>query len=225
MKPAIEQKWPETEAEALSIQIELSKLLKLTSDYSRIEKIAGVDVAYNLSNDKLIAAVVVLDANSLEVIDQATVESKTKFPYIPGLFSFRELPPVVEAMTKLSIEPDLVICDGHGIAHPRGFGLACHLGVLFDIPTVGCAKTQLIGKSKTPESLRGSSSPVLLDSEVVGKSLRTQTNIKPVFISIGNRIGLEEACDWVLKAAPNYRLPETTRQADHLVNKMLKSKP
>lgn len=123
----------------------------------------------------------------------------------------------------LKVIPDLVICDGQGLAHPRKFGLACHLGVLFDIPTIGCAKTQLIGDSEPPSLDRGSSSPIILDGEVIGRSLRTQTNIKPVFVSIGNRISLDDACDCVLKTTPKYRLPETTRQADQLVNKILKT--
>jgi len=186
-----------------------------------IKTVAGVDIAYDKHSERLVAAAVVLDAASLAVLDSAVAQDIERFPYIPGLFSFRELPPIAMALQQLKIKPDLIVCDGQGIAHPRRFGLACHLGVLFDVPTVGCGKTRLIGDAETPERQRGASAPLIDHGEIIGSVLRTQDGIKPVFVSIGNRISLSTACEWILKFATKYRLPETTRQADQMVRAVL----
>jgi deoxyribonuclease V len=166
----------------------------------------------------------VLDTNTLELLETQISIEEISFPYVPGLFSFRELPPLLNAFEKLTIKPDLIVCDGHGIAHPRRFGLACHLGVTLNLPSIGCAKTKLIGDFLPVEQTRSQMSDLLINEDVVGKVLRTQHNVKPVFVSIGHKISLDTAVDWVLKLSPKYRLPETTRQADQLVNKTLKSK-
>jgi deoxyribonuclease V len=139
------------------------------------------------------------------------------------LFSFREIPPVIEALKQLEIRPDLIICDGHGIAHPRRFGLASHLGVLFDIPTIGCAKNRLIGEVKEIKKERGNFSPLIDNDEIIGNVLTTQNNVKPVFVSIGHKISLETACNWILRVSPIYRIPEPIRQADHLVRMNMKN--
>ena len=132
------------------------------------------------------------------------------------------MPPLLNAYNKLTIKPDLIVCDGHGLAHPRRFGLACHLGVILDIPTIGCGKTKLLGEFNELAEHRGATADLLDNDEVIGKVLRTQDNIKPVYVSIGHKVSLETAVEWVLKLTPKYRLPETTRQADQLVNKTLK---
>ncbi len=154
-------------------------------------------------------------------MESVVVEDSDQFPYIPGLFSFRELPPIVKAFKQIKTSPQLVVCDGQGVAHPRRFGLASHLGVMFDIPTIGCGKTRLWGDFKEPSQERGACSLLVDQEEIIGGVLRIQESIKPLFVSVGHRISLETACNWILKLCPQYRLPETTRQADQLVRKAL----
>lgn len=191
-----------------------------------VRYIAGTDVAYSDSSNKMIGAIVVLDANTLEMVDYATHEMEITLPYITGLFSFRETPPLLEAFKKLTIVPELIICDAHGIAHPRRFGMACHLGIELDIPTIGCGKTRLTGKySKECQGRqRGEMQDLILKGETVGKVVCTRTNTRPLFVSIGHKVDLDTAVDWVLKVTPKYRLAETTRQADKLVNRLLKER-
>lgn len=216
----------------MTIQIHDAELLQATlakqvithNEFNSINTVAGVDVAYHEQSNHVVGAISVLDANTLELLETQVSIEEISFPYVPGLFSFRELPPLLNAFEKLTIKPDLIVCDGHGIAHPRRFGLACHLGVTLNLPTIGCAKTKLIGDFMPVEQNRGQMSDLTVNEEVVGKVLRTQQNVKPVFVSIGHKINLDTAVNWVLKLSPKYRLPETTRQADQLVNKTLKSK-
>jgi deoxyribonuclease V len=217
MQQTLTHPWDLTPSEAEALQIELSQRVITQDRLGEVKTVAGVDVAYDKHSDKLVAAAVVLDAVSLAVLDSAAAEDIERFPYIPGLFSFRELPPIVLALQQLKISPDLIVCDGQGIAHPRRFGLASHLGVLFDVPTVGCGKTRLIGKAETPERQRGASALLVDHGEIVGSVLRTQDGIKPVFVSIGHKVSLSTACEWILKLAAKYRFPETTRQVDQRV--------
>jgi deoxyribonuclease V len=144
------------------------------------------------------------------------------FPYAPGLFAFRELPPLLDALRELTRVPDLLVCDGQGLAHPRRFGLACHIGVLTGLPSIGVGKTGFAGKYAEPAAARGSVSPLTENGETVGTVLRTQTDVNPVFVSVGHRIGLEHATRQVLALCPSYRLPESTRQADHVARQALK---
>jgi deoxyribonuclease V len=214
--------WPETAEEATRIQDELRPLLELgTPGPQDLTTVAGLDVAYADGSDRLAAAVVVLDAATLDVVEEVTVTGIAAFPYIPGLFAFRELPTLVEALSKLTITPDLLVCDGHGLAHPRRFGLACHLGVLTGVPSIGVAKTHFLGTYDPPGPDRGAASPLYDDGEMIGLVLRTQSGIRPVHVSVGDRIGLDTARRHVLKLSPRYRLPETTRHADHLSRKTL----
>lgn len=187
-----------------------------------IQTVAGVDVAYAKEENRLVAAVVVLDARTLKPVQIASHEGEATFPYIPGLFSFRELPPVLEALRKLAIPPDLIVCDGQGLAHPRRFGLACHLGVVTGIPTIGCAKTRLLGTHGFLGPNRGDCQDLVEEEEVIGQALRTQIGKNPVFVSVGHKVSLETATEWVLRLAPTYRLPETTRAADHAVKALLR---
>lgn len=191
-----------------------------------IQFIAGVDVAYNDAKDNMVGAIVVLNAQTHEVVEKVYHEMEIAFPYVPGLFSFREIPPLIEAYKKLTVKPDLIVCDAQGIAHPKGVGMATHLGIELDIPTIGCAKKRLVGiYDKTLlGSERGNTQELIYDNNLVGKVLRTQNNTNPMYISIGHKISLETATNWILKLTPSYRLPETTRQADHLVNSILKNR-
>lgn len=211
-----------SEAEAIKLQHELALLIECENRFGDISLIAGVDVAYLKNSDDLIAAVVVLDASTLEVVEQVVVEDKAAFPYIPGLFSFRELPSLLKAFAKLENTPDLVICDGQGIAHPRRFGLACHLGLVLDVPAIGCGKSRLLGEFEEVADERGARSLLVDEGDVIGHVLKTQRNIKPVYISVGHRIDIDTASEWVLKLSPKYRLPETTRLSDQLVKRYAK---
>lgn len=187
--------------------------------------LAGVDVAYGGAHgspdDRVAAAVVVLDAATLESVDRATAVGRAGFPYLPGLFAFRELPLVLAALERLATTPDVFVCDGQGLAHPRRFGLACHLGVLTGVPTFGVGKTPLVGTWVEPGPERGDAAEVHDDGEPVARMLRTQHAVKPVTVSVGHLIDLDTACALTLAAAPRYRLPETTRQSDHLSRAVL----
>jgi deoxyribonuclease V len=214
--------WPETEEAALAVQDRLRALVDLVDPGPAAPgTVAGLDVAYAPGSDLLAGAVVVLDAASAQVIDQSVSVGRATFPYLPGLFAFRELPVLVEALGGLAVQPDLLMCDGHGLAHPRRFGLACHLGVHTGLPAVGVGKTPFVGTFAPPAPPRGSWTPLQDSGEVVGRVLRTQDGVKPVFVSVGHRIALDNACAQVLRLAPRYRLPETTRAADSLCRREL----
>lgn len=223
MLPITQQNWHLSKEQALNLQSNLAEKVEKKDNFGIIKYVAGVDVAYSKESNLLIGAVVILEAETLKVVESVTALGKEQFPYIPGLFSFRELPSLVKAFAQLTQKPDLVICDGQGYAHPRRFGLACHLGIIFDVPSIGCAKTKLLGEHQELERERGAVTPLIDNNEVIGNVLRTQTNINPIYISVGHRISLSTACEWILKLSPKYRLPETTRQADQAVKKALKS--
>lgn len=214
--------WPRTVAEAYAIQDRLRPLVDPTDpDPAGPRTVAGLDVAYAESGDRLAAAVVVLDAGTLDVVDEAVVIGRAAFDYVPGLFAFRELPALLKAIDQLSAAPDLLVCDGHGLAHPRRFGLACHVGVLTGIPALGVGKTPLVGRWEEPARSRGAWSDLVDGGDVVGRVLRTQDGVKPVFVSVGHRIGVDTACVRVLALAPRHRLPETTRRADRRCRRAL----
>ena len=221
MQLQLQHPWNLSEQEAIELQEELALKVIKKDSFTTIDYVAGVDVAYSINNDKIVAAIVILDSKTLKLVETVVVEDNLHFPYIPGLFSFRELPPIIKAFEQVKTIPQLVVCDGQGIAHPRRFGLASHLGVIFDIPTIGCGKTKFVGDFIEPGIQRGAYAPLHDNSEIIGNVLRTQDNVKPIFISIGHRFCLSTACDWILRLSPRYRLPETTRQADQLVRKVL----
>ncbi|WP_132207022.1 deoxyribonuclease V [Kribbella steppae] len=211
--------WPSTPAEAIAVQEELRELVDSTDVGDQPRYVAGLDVAYD--GDRLAAAVVVLDWETLAEVDRAVVLGETTFPYVPGLFAFREVPGLLEALRKLSTTPDLLVCDGQGLAHPRRFGLACHLGVLTGLPAIGAAKTAFVGTHAEPGPARGESADLIVDNEVVGAVVRTQDGVKPIYVSVGHRVSLSTAVQHVLHLSPRYRLPETTRAADHLCRQAL----
>jgi deoxyribonuclease V len=186
-----------------------------------VRLIAGVDVAYAKDESIVAGAVVVLDAATRHTIESAFAVRPVEFPYVPGLLAFREIPALLDALAALSNRPDAIVCDGYGVAHPRRFGLACHLGVLIDLPTFGVAKTAFIGEYAQPGPERGDWSDLTDRGESIGRVLRTQRGTKPVFVSTGHRIDLDAATELTLALAADYRLPETTRQADRLSRRVL----
>ncbi|WP_239143728.1 deoxyribonuclease V [Actinoplanes philippinensis] len=208
------QPWPRTEEEALAVQDALRSRVVLDDGPESPATVAGLDVAYADDDSRLAAAVVVLNTADLSVVDTAVVRGAPAFPYVPGLFAFREVPALLAALERLTVRPGVLICDGHGLAHPRRFGLAAHLGVLTDLPSFGVGKTRLVGDWEPVGEPRGSRSALVDAGETVGAVLRTQTGVKPVFVSVGHRIGLDRACALTLRLAPRFRLPETTRVAD-----------
>jgi deoxyribonuclease V len=221
MDVIIQHEWNLDGEQAQALQDELARKVIVTDAFkAEIRYIAGIDAWHSDELGRSFAAIVVVDAQTLKPIEQVTAITDCTFPYITGLLSFRELPPIIEAMKQLTIKPDLCICDGQGLAHPRRFGLACHLGVIYDIPAIGCGKTRLTGKFDTPAPERGAYSDLEIGQQVVGRALRTQYGINPLFISVGHRISLSTACDWIVHCAPQYRLPEPIRLADKLSREM-----
>ena len=203
--------WNVTPAEARQLQNELRTQVVGTDRFGKINTVAGADIGFK--KDIARASVVVLSFPELQVVDSVVTESPVRFPYIPGLLSFREIPPLLTAFTQLQTEPDLVIVDGQGIAHPRRFGLASHLGLILDKPTIGCAKSRLCGQYEEPESEQGAYTYLMDKGEVIGAVVRTRKNVQVVYISIGHRISLDSARTWTLACCRGYRLPETTRYA------------
>jgi deoxyribonuclease V len=213
--------WDVTPAEAIRLQETLRPLVISRDDAPRVLRtVAGMDVSYDRRSPWIFAAVVVLRLPALEVVDHAAVRARATFPYVPGLLSFRESPAGLEAWERLRTRPDCLLCDGHGYAHPRRFGLACHFGLLVDLPTIGCAKSVLVGEYREPGKKRGSLSDLVHDGEVVGVATRTRNGTSPVFVSAGHRVSLRRAVEIVLACSPRYRIPEPIRQAHTLVNRL-----
>jgi deoxyribonuclease V len=212
--------WNLSPREAIELQKSLRGQIRLAPIEKKIKTIAGADISFNKFSPVVYAGIVVLKFPSLEVIEEAGVVSRTTFPYVPGLLSFREVPSLLEAWTKLGTEPDLVMFDGQGIAHPRRIGIASHSGLLLNRPTIGCAKSVLVGKYKEPELERGNWSVMVDKDEIVGAALRTKTKVQPIFVSPGHLIILEEAINITLECYGGYRQPEPTRRAHLLVNEL-----
>jgi deoxyribonuclease V len=214
MMPAGMHPWMVSVQEALRIQRDLASRIRLEDEAGEPRTIAGIDVAFSREEDLLYAAIVVVDAATLAPVETVFAVQQPSFPYVPGLLSFREGPIVMEAYEKLSGKPDLLMFDGQGIAHPRGLGLASHLGVLLDKASIGCAKSRLVGDFKDPKQKRGSMRTLSYERRKVGVVLRTRDGTRPLFVSPGHRITIETAAARVLAAAVKFRLPEPTRLAD-----------
>ncbi len=204
----------------MALQRELRLLVRQESPRKPLRFVAGLDGAFSADGRHCIGGVVAWDLLEQRVVEHHTATRKLMFPYIPGLLSFRELPVWVAALRKLRCDPDVLMCDGHGFAHPRRFGIACHIGVYLRVPSIGCAKSRLVGMHDEPPKARGSKAALIHDGEVIGSVLRTQRGIRPVYVSVGHEIDLRTAEDLVLSCATKYRLPEPTRLADHLVDAM-----
>lgn len=212
---------PRDEAEAVAMQTELAGCVVVADDDTPIETVAGLDIAYDKDSDTAVATAVVMRRADLEVLDETIVHGASDFPYVPGLLAFRELPLLLKAIEALSVTPDLYVCDGYGLTHPRRFGLACHLGVVLDAPAIGVAKNPPHLPVEPPAPERGAWTAITASGETVGCALRTQDGVKPVYVSVGHRSTLPTARDLVLELAPKYRLPEPIRAADQLGRKRL----
>lgn len=210
--------WPTTVEEALEVQRRLRSRVVIEDRLGPIEYVAGVDVGFEEDGTVTRAAVAVLRLSDLQIQDQAIARRPTTFPYIPGFLSFREIPAVLDALAKLETEPGILLCDGQGYAHPRRLGIAVHLGLLTDIPSIGVAKSWLIGKHDALPEERGEWQPLHDKGEVIGAVLRTREHTKPLYISSGHRISLTTAIDYVMRCTTKYRLPETTRWAHKLAS-------
>ena len=209
--------WELTTAEARQLQEELAAKIRLENDFGDVRTVAGVDVGFE-GKTTARAAVVVLSYPELSVVDFAIARQPVRFPYVPGYLSFRECPVILEALDNLSVHPDLLLCDGQGIAHPRRFGVACHLGLLTDIPAIGVAKSRLIGAHDTVPEAKGSWVPLIDKDERIGAVLRSRDRVAPLFISPGHRIDMATSVEWVMNCVTRYRLPETTRWADGIAS-------
>jgi deoxyribonuclease V len=213
--------WDLSPKEAIEFQKQLARRVihKSTLKINRIRKIAGVDTAYR--DGVACAAVTVLQFEDLKTLESKTAARPIDFPYVPGLLSFREGPVILEALLKLKSPPDLLMFDGHGIAHPRRFGIASHIGLLVDIPSIGCAKTKLVGHYQEPDEERGNFSYLVDHGETIGAVVRTRSRVKPVYVSIGHRVNLRDSIKLVLRSGRGFRLPEPIRLADKLSRQML----
>ncbi len=205
--------WNLSPEAAAAQQRELASNVIEQNEFSPLHFVAGVDVGFENENTVSRAAAVVLTFPGLQPIESAVARRPVTFPYIPGLLAYREVPVVLDALAQLGNEPDIIIVDGHGRAHPRRFGIACQLGVLLDRATIGCAKSILVGNAQEPENRVGAWTPLEVKGEVIGAAVRTKLNVKPIYVSIGNKVDLSTAIDVVLKCTTKYRVPETTRYA------------
>lgn len=213
------QQWDITTEAAKQLQLELAQQVVLSDQLSSdIRWVAGTDVGFENNLSITRAAVVILSYPELELVEYSIAKRPTGFPYIPGYLSFRECPALLDALEKINRTPDLILCDGQGIAHPRRFGIACHLGVLTNIPTIGVAKSRLTGRYTDPGPNRGDWQTLNHKDERLGSVLRTRDNTRPLFISPGHKVSVQTAQEWVLRCTTRYRLPETTRWADGIAS-------
>jgi deoxyribonuclease V len=214
MKPL--HSWKVNVEQAIQIQQNLRNRIILQKTFSEVKTIGGGDVAYSEDRNFLFAAIVVLSFPKMETIDSATAQGEIHFPYIPGLFSFREGPILIKAFQKLKIKPDVMIFEGQGIAHPRGNGLASHMGLWLDLPSIGCTKTPLLNDFACPGPSKGSFELIRKEGREVGAVLRTKENVKPLFVSLGHRIDLQTSIQLILATCQGYRTPEPLRKAHQL---------
>ena len=210
--------WPQQTAAARALQEQLRHQVVRRDELGPVRRVAGLDVGFEASGTLTRAAVVVLSFPELQPLDQAIARQPTTFPYIPGLLSFREVPALLAALAGLSAPPDLLLCDGQGLAHPRRFGLACHLGVMTGIPSIGVAKSRLIGSHAPLGPDKGDFTWLWDQGEIIGALVRTRQAVQPLYVSLGHKISLDTAIRLVLACTTRYRLPETTRRAHHLAS-------
>lgn len=212
--------WKVTPQEAIRIQEELRERLRLRPPKASFKTIAAADVSYSLADDKLYAAFLLFSYPDLTLMESASAWGRVSFPYIPGLLTFREAPILLQAFSKLKIRPGLIMVDGQGIAHPRSMGIAAHLGILLDLPTIGCAKSRLFGEDAEPGPDQGSVIPLLDHGRMVGMIVRTRAGVKPVYVSPGHRMDLDTSVKIILSLCWGYRIPEPLRQAHIFVNQL-----
>ncbi len=218
MPRALRHRWDLTPKEAMALQEQLRARVEHADRLDTVRHVCGIDVGFERGGAVTRAAVAVLSFPALGLVEHAIARRKTTFPYVPGLLSFREIPAVLDALDRLKTAPDLLLCDGHGIAHPRRCGLASHTGLAADIPSIGVGKTRLIGRDQEPPERRGAWVPLVHDGETIGAIVRTRAGVKPVYVSIGHRVSLATAIRFALACCTRYRLPETTRHAHRLAS-------
>lgn len=212
--------WDLSPTAAVRLQQELREQVEIVAPTRPIETIAGADISFNKYSETVYAGIVVLRLSDLQTVETAGVVSTAKFPYVPGLLSFREIPCLIEAWQKLQIEPDAIVLDGQGMAHPRRMGIACHAGLIFERPAIGCAKSVLCGQFDDPAPERGSWTPMIHREETIGAALRTKNRVNPVYVSPGHLMDLATSIELMLACDGGYRVPEATRRAHLLVNDM-----
>jgi deoxyribonuclease V len=217
MKTKLRTRWNLTPREAMRLQERLRERVEREDRFDALQFVAGADLAFDPETNLAFAGVIVYEFRQLREVERRMARRRLRFPYVPGLLSFREGPVLLAAFEKLRTEPDLILVDGHGIAHPRRFGIACHLGLLLDKPTIGCAKSILVGEAAEPGERAGSTAPLVDKDEVVGIALRTRDRVKPIYVTTGHRVSLESAVQIVTRCLDGFRLPKPTREADHFV--------
>jgi deoxyribonuclease V len=217
MKALALHAWDVTPQQAREIQLELRGRIERTDRLPPVRRMAGADVALDLDRGRAIAGVIVYRFPDMVELERTWAARPLAFPYVPGLLSFRETPVLLEAFERLRQEPDVIFYDGHGYAHPRRFGITCHLGVLLDRPTIGCAKSLLIGSHAEPPRRVGGWTPLRDGGEIIGAVLRTRAGVKPIYVSQGHRVSLERALQLTCAVCDGFRIPRPTREADHFV--------
>jgi len=217
MKPKLRSRWNLTPREAMRLQEKLRERVVVEDQFDVIRLLAAADMAFDPETDLAFAGVIVYRFPELNEVERQMARRKLRFPYVPGLLSFRESPVLLAAFARLRTEPDLILIDGHGRAHPRLFGIACHIGVLFDKPTIGCAKSLLVGDYNRPGECAGATTPLMLNGQRVGTVLRARDSVKPIFVTQGHRVSLESAVEVVRQCLDGFRIPKPTREADHFV--------
>ncbi len=224
MKKSLNHSWNLSPKEAERLQIQLKDRVVTCDDFKKVNTVAGVDIGYSKKSDSAVAGIAILSFPEMESIEKKVVKSKVTFPYIPGLLAFREGPLIYKLFNKLNRKPDIIMFDGHGMAHPRNFGIASHLGVLLNITAIGFAKSKLIGEYRMPANNKGATSDLIdNDGTIIGKVLRSRVGCKPVFVSIGHRIGLKTIVKITIQTCKKYRIPEPLRQA-HILCRSLDRK-
>ena len=220
MKPKFCVRWNLTPREAMREQERLRERVILDDQFGTIRTVAGADLAFDPETNVAFGGVIVYRFPEMEEVERRMARRKLRFPYVPGLLSFRESPVLLAAFARLRTEPDLILIDGHGRAHPRLFGIACHLGVLLDKPMIGCAKSLLVGEHDEPGTRAGSTAPLVFHGEQVGIVLRTRDNVRPIYVTTGHRVSLPSAVELVRQCRDGFRIPKPTRAADHYVREL-----
>jgi len=214
----VRHSWNLTPRAAIALQQRLRTKVVRLGRPRQVHTVAGTDVGFSRGGGVAHAAVAVLSFPQLELVEHAVARQQVRFPYVPGLLSFREIPALLAALNRLRVKPDLILCDGQGFAHPRRFGIACHLGVICGVPTIGVAKSRLIGEHAEPGERRGAWVPLRDKGETIGAVLRTRAGTRPIYVSIGHRVSLAVALRYVMACTTGFRLPETTRWAHRLAS-------
>ncbi len=220
MKPKIRPQWNLTPRRAARLQERLRERVVLEDHFAPVRTVAGADLAFDPQTGTAFAGVIVYRFPQMEELERCSAQRPLRFPYVPGLLSFRESPALLAAFARLRLEPDVLLIDGHGRAHPRLFGIACHIGVLLDKPSIGCAKSLLVGEHRELAEPAGSTCPLYFQGERVGIVLRTRESVKPIYVTTGHRVSLESAVRIVKKCVDGFRIPKPTREADHYVREL-----